>query len=129
LVCALVLGVVPVMATPPVAQQAGSLPQAEPMGGQQPSTPQSMRQQQEQQQQQAAPQGQVFRGTMMLKSGQYFFQDDSTNSTYKVDHQADLKKFDLNGKKVQIVGTLDSSSRLIHITRIALVRAGNNPSH
>jgi hypothetical protein len=77
-----------------------------------------------QQQQQAPPQqAQTFTGTMVQKSGQYLFVDDSTKTTRKLDHQSDLSKYQLNGKKVEILGTLDASNNTIHILKIALIRS------
>lgn len=126
--CVLVACIAPVIAAPSVAaNQAATFSQAQQPNPQQPNTSQRVRQQEQQQEQpQAAPQGQVFKGTMMLKSGEYLFQDDSSKTTYKLDHQTQLSKYNLDGKKVQILGTLDSSSKLIHITKIALTQ--NNSS-
>jgi uncharacterized protein YdeI (BOF family) len=121
---------------PAIAVQGNAAVAANP-GLQQPS----QQQQQPQQQPQASPQQQgnsqaqqqepqkVFTGTMGGKAGQYNFRDDASKSTYGVDHQAELSKYDLSGKKVQIVGALDSGNQTIHITKIALVSPNAAPAH
>lgn len=100
------------------------------LGFSQQSTSQAPQQQPEQQQpQQAAPQQQqqqqtkTFTGTMVKKGGQYLFVDDASKATRKLDHQQALSKYQLNGKKVEIVGTLDASNNEIHIIKIALLRS------
>jgi uncharacterized protein YdeI (BOF family) len=79
------------------------------------------------QQQQAAPQQQqqeqTFTGTMVKKSGQYLFVDDANKATHKVDHQQALSKYPLDGKRVEILGTLDAANNVIHIVKIALIRS------
>jgi len=91
--------------------------------------PQANPQQQGNSQQQQEPQ-KVFTGTMGGKAGQYNFHDDASKSTYGVDHQTELSKDDLSGKKVQIVGALDSGNQTIHISKIALLSpSGAPPAH
>jgi hypothetical protein len=90
--------------------------------------PSQQSQQQTGQQQQAAPQQQqqqaeTFTGTMVKKSGQYLFVDDANKATRKLDHQQALSKYELDGKKVEILGTLDASNNVIHIIKIALIRS------
>lgn len=60
---------------------------------------------------------------MVKKGGQYLFVDDASKATRKLDHQQALSKYQLNGKKVEIVGTLDASNNEIHIIKIALLRS------
>jgi uncharacterized protein YdeI (BOF family) len=100
---------------PPLAfsQQAGQQSQA-------PAGQQQTQQQAPQQQQQQA---QTFTGTMVKKSGQYLFVDDASKATHKLDHQQALSKYQLDGKKVEILGTLDASNNVIHIIKIALIRS------
>jgi uncharacterized protein YdeI (BOF family) len=62
------------------------------------------------QQQQA---GQTFSGTITKQGDKYVLQEESSGTTYDVDHQAEVKKFE--GKKVRIHGTLDPNGKLIHI--------------
>jgi uncharacterized protein YdeI (BOF family) len=62
------------------------------------------------QQQQA---GQTFSGTITKQGDKYVLQDEGSGTTYDVDHQAEVKKFE--GKKVRIHGTLDPNGKLIHI--------------
>jgi len=51
----------------------------------------------------------------------YVFLDDATKATYNLDHQDQLSKYKLDGKKVQIVGTLETASNTIHVTKIAVL--------
>jgi uncharacterized protein YdeI (BOF family) len=54
-----------------------------------------------------------FVGTVVKQGDKYIFQDSATNTTYDIDHQDEVKKFD--GKKVRVHGTLDASGKLIHV--------------
>jgi hypothetical protein len=93
---------------------------------QQPSQPQQQQPPASQQQgnaQQPQEQQKVFTGTMGGKAGEYNLHDDASKSTYGLDHQAELSKYNLTGKKVQVVGSLDSAGQTIHIVRIALVQS------
>jgi len=80
---------------------------------------QSAAPQQSQQQQQE----QTFTGTMVKKSGQYLFVDDASKATHKLDHQQALSKYQLDGKRVEILGSLDAANNVIHIVKIALIRS------
>jgi hypothetical protein len=73
------------------------------------------------QQQPPPPQRQTFTGTMKLNGSVYVFLDDATKATYNLDHQDQLSKYKLDGKKVQIVGTLETASNTIHVTKIAVL--------
>jgi len=73
------------------------------------------------QQQPPQQQGQTFTGTMKLNGTVYVFLDDATKGTYNLDHQDQLSKYKLDGKKVQIVGTLETASNTIHVTKIAVL--------
>jgi uncharacterized protein YdeI (BOF family) len=55
---------------------------------------------------------QTFTGTV-VKSGDKFVLQDASGMSYDVDKQDALKPFE--GKKVNIKGTLDSSSKMIHV--------------
>jgi cytoskeletal protein RodZ len=57
--------------------------------------------------------GQTFSGTIMKQGDKYVLQEESSGTTYDVDHQAEVKKFE--GKKVRIHGTLDPDRKMIHI--------------
>ncbi len=57
--------------------------------------------------------GQVFAGTIVKSGDKYVLQEESSGTTYDVDHQEAVKKFE--GKKVRIHGTLDPNGKMIHI--------------
>lgn len=109
-------------ARPSLAQQ-GQAPGSQ---GAPPPSQQQMQQQQQRRQEQAqqAEQGQVFRGILMLQNGNYVLREEDGKTTYKLDHQDVLKKHDLDKKRVSVVGTLDSSSNTIHISKVILLPAG-----
>jgi hypothetical protein len=54
-----------------------------------------------------------FVGTVMKQGDKYVFQDSATGTTYDIDRQDEVKKFE--GKKVRVHGTLDSSGKMIHV--------------
>ena len=56
---------------------------------------------------------QVFTGTIVKTGDKYVLQDANSGTTYDVDAQDQLKQFE--GKKVRIHGTLDASSKMIHV--------------
>jgi uncharacterized protein YdeI (BOF family) len=55
---------------------------------------------------------QIFTGTVMKQGNKYVFQD-ASGAIYDVDHQAEVSKFE--GKKVRIHGTLDPTTKMIHV--------------
>jgi uncharacterized protein YdeI (BOF family) len=55
---------------------------------------------------------QVFTGTIMKSGDKYVFQD-SSGATYDIDAQDQVKQFE--GKKVRVHGTLDPSTKMIHV--------------
>jgi len=57
--------------------------------------------------------GQTFTGTVVKQGDKYMFQDAATGTTYDIDHQDEVKKFE--GKKVRVHGTLDPNSKIIHV--------------
>lgn len=62
----------------------------------------------------AQPNGvQSFTGTIVKSGDKYMFQDTDTGNTYDIDHQAEVQKFE--GKKVKVHGTLDASTKTIHV--------------
>jgi hypothetical protein len=62
----------------------------------------------------AQPAGaQSFTGTVVKSNGKYVFQDEASGNTYDIDHQDEEQKFD--GKKVKVHGTLDASTKTIHV--------------
>lgn len=54
-----------------------------------------------------------FVGTIVKQDDKYVFQDAATGTTYDIDHQEEVKKFE--GKKVRVHGTLDASTKTIHV--------------
>jgi uncharacterized protein YdeI (BOF family) len=56
---------------------------------------------------------QTFNGTIVKSGNKYMFQDAASNNVYDIDHQDEVQKFE--GKKVTVHGTLDASSKVIHI--------------
>ena len=56
---------------------------------------------------------QTFTGTVVKQGDKYVLQDAATGTTYDIDHQDEVKKFD--GKKVKVHGTLDASGKMIHV--------------
>lgn len=63
----------------------------------------------------ATPSGdtQEFVGTVVKQGNKYVFQDAATGTTYDIDHQDEVAKFD--GKKVRVHGTLDPNGKMIHV--------------
>jgi len=55
---------------------------------------------------------QVFTGTIVKSGDKYVFQD-SSGATYDIDAQGQVKQFE--GKKVRVHGTLDPSTKMIHV--------------
>jgi len=58
----------------------------------------------------AASDSQTFSGTVMKQGDKYVLKDDS-GTTYDIDHQAEVAKFD--GKRVRVQGTLDPTGKKI----------------
>ena len=56
---------------------------------------------------------QTFTGTIVKQGDKYVLQDAASGTTYDIDHQDEVKKFE--GKKVRVHGTLDASSKMIHV--------------
>ncbi|MCU1299775.1 MAG: hypothetical protein JWQ87_59 [Candidatus Sulfotelmatobacter sp.] len=62
----------------------------------------------------AQPNGvQSFTGTIVKSGDKYMFQDADTGTTYDIDHQDQVQKFE--GKKVKVHGTLDAGTKTIHV--------------
>jgi uncharacterized protein YdeI (BOF family) len=55
---------------------------------------------------------QVFTGTVMKQGNKYVFQD-ASGAIYEIDHQTEVSKFE--GKRVRIHGTLDPTTKMIHV--------------
>jgi hypothetical protein len=55
--------------------------------------------------------GQTFTGTITKSGDKYVLQDAASGTTYDIDHQDEVKKFE--GKKVKVHGTLDSTGKKI----------------
>jgi hypothetical protein len=62
---------------------------------------------------QSQPGVQTFTGTIMKSGDKYVLQDADSGTTYDIDHQDQVKQFE--GKKVRVHGTLDPSSKTIHV--------------
>lgn len=56
---------------------------------------------------------QSFTGTIVKSGDKYKFQDADSGNTYDIDHQDQVQKFE--GKKVRVHGTLDPSTKTIHV--------------
>jgi cytoskeletal protein RodZ len=56
---------------------------------------------------------QTFTGTIVKQGDKYVLQDAASGTTYDIDHQDEVKKFE--GKKVRVHGTLDASGKMIHV--------------
>ena len=114
---------------PPQTQQPQQPPdsQAPPAQSQQPDSqepPARSQQQPDQQtpnqtqpsQDQAQPDAngsKEFVGTVVKQGSKYVFQEAATGTTYDIDHQDEVKKFE--GKKVRVHGTLDPATKMIHV--------------
>ena len=55
--------------------------------------------------------GQSFTGTIVKQGDKFMLQDAASGTTYDIDHQDEVKKFE--GKKVKVHGTLDSTGKKI----------------
>lgn len=95
----------------PASQQQSPDTQAPP--AQQPSTQAPAQQPQDQAQTSDANGTKEFIGTVSKQGSKYVFQDAATGTTYDIDHQDEVAKFD--GKKVRVHGTLDSTGKMIHV--------------
>jgi Protein of unknown function (DUF5818) len=79
---------------------------------QEPQTPGAQSQQQEQ------PQGQTFAGKIVRSKGALMLEDQASKTAYKLDHEAQLKRY--VGQNVKVIGTLDSSTNTIHVSNIEI---------
>jgi Protein of unknown function (DUF5818) len=97
-------------AAPDAQSQTAQTPQAQPS-----QTPDAAGQAAPDSQAQATqPAGaQSFTGTIVKSGDKYVFQDADTGNTYDIDHQDEVQKFE--GKRVKVHGTLDASSKTIHV--------------
>jgi hypothetical protein len=91
---------------PPDAQAPGT-DQGAPQPGQ------AQPQQQEPDQNADASGAREFVGTVVKQGDKYMFQDAASGTTYDIDHQDEVKKFE--GKKVRVHGTLDPNGKMIHV--------------
>ena len=104
---------------PPQSQQPQQPPdsQAPPAQSQQQPDQQTPNQNQpSQSQDQAQPDAngsREFVGTVVKQGSKYMFQEAATGTTYDIDHQDEVKKFE--GKKVRVHGTLDPNTKTIHV--------------
>jgi uncharacterized protein YdeI (BOF family) len=97
----------------PQTQPPDTQAPANDQGAQQPGQAQPQ-QQAPDQSAQADPSGsREFVGTVVKQGDKYMFQDAASGTTYDIDHQDEVKKFD--GKKVRVHGTLDPNGKMIHV--------------
>ncbi|HTV57906.1 MAG TPA: DUF5818 domain-containing protein [Verrucomicrobiae bacterium] len=59
---------------------------------------------------------QTFTGTVARSGDLYVLQDDSTNTSFQLDDQESARKY--NGRRVKVIGTLDLSTKTIHVEAI-----------
>ena len=64
----------------------------------------------------AAENAQAFTGQIVRSQGKFMLNDIDTKTSYRLDDQA--KAGDYQGKQVRVIGTLDNSSKLIHVHTI-----------
>ncbi len=97
---------------PPAAQTPDSSAQQTPQQppDQSPSG-QAGQQRSDSQAQSDSASGQTFTGTIVKQGDKYMLQDAASGTTYDIDHQDEVKKFE--GKKVKVRGTLDSTGKKI----------------
>ena len=101
--------------TTPDAQQSQQPTQAPPDQTEPPSQPQPDAKQAPPDAEAQSPDQtgvQTFSGTIMKQGNKYVFQD-ASGATYDIDHQTEVSKFE--GKKVRIHGTLDPTTKMIHV--------------
>ncbi len=55
----------------------------------------------------------TFTGTIVKSGDKYVLQEATTGTTYDIDHQDEVQKFE--GKKVKVHGTVDASGKTIHL--------------
>jgi cytoskeletal protein RodZ len=92
-------------------QPSADQQQAQPNQTPSQTTPDSQSQPQSQTQQ--SSEAQTFTGTVVKQGDKYVLQDATSGTTYDIDHQDEVKKFD--GKKVKVRGTLDDSGKMIKV--------------
>jgi cytoskeletal protein RodZ len=56
---------------------------------------------------------QTFTGTIIKSGDKYVLQDAASGTTYDLDHQDQVAKFE--GKKVRVHGTIDATGKMIHV--------------
>ncbi len=60
-----------------------------------------------------APAGQMIMGTVVKTGDKYQLKDDTSGTTYDLDHQSEVAKFE--GKKVRVRGVVDPATKTIHL--------------
>jgi uncharacterized protein YdeI (BOF family) len=96
-----------------------ALAQSQPQDSQpQAQQPQQQPQSQAGQMPDSASQTQSFTGKIVKTSEGLVLQDQSTNTSYKLDNEKAAKKF--SNKQVKVTGTLDSATNTIHVSDIEL---------
>jgi outer membrane biosynthesis protein TonB len=100
---------------PPAQSQSPDSQEPPARSQQQPDqqTPNQTQPSQDQAQQPDASGSKEFVGTVVKQGSKYVFQEAATGTTYDIDHQDEVKKFE--GKKVRVHGTLDPATKMIHV--------------
>jgi uncharacterized protein YdeI (BOF family) len=70
---------------------------------------------------------QAFTGKIVKTSEGLVLQDQSTNTSYKLDNDKAAKKF--SNKQVKVTGTLNSASNTIHVSSIELAGKSSGSSY
>ncbi len=96
---------------PPAAQTPDSSQQTPQQPADQAPSGQAGQQTSGSQAQSDSASGQSFTGTIVKQGDKYMLQDAASGTTYDIDHQDEVKKFE--GKKVKVHGTLDSTGKKI----------------
>jgi uncharacterized protein YdeI (BOF family) len=65
----------------------------------------------------------AFTGKIEKHKGKYVLRDTSAQVTYRLDDQSEAKRF--NGHHVKVIGTLDTTTNTIHVSKIQLILSGN----
>jgi hypothetical protein len=65
----------------------------------------------------------TFTGKIEKQKGKYVLRDTSAQVTYRLDDQPEAKRF--NGHHVKVIGTLDTTTNTIHVSKIRLILSGN----
>ncbi len=65
----------------------------------------------------------AFTGKIEKRKGKYVLHDTSAQVTYRLTDQPEARRF--NGYHVKVIGTLDTTTNTIHVSKIQLILSGN----